>query len=131
MTTSLALPRSYNQGLELVQGRPAGRKAGLVRIHAGTTSPCIVISSGQIEVVVFWSDGTIRLDSGGSRTVSIKNLINSCLPMDRVTGWRLVQVDFNWVLQNFDRLNNKILNSIPFHDKIFMTPKEKSNARSN
>lgn len=52
----------------------------------------IVVRLHWHEIVAFYSDGRIILDSCGYKTIAVKDRINKCLP----TGMYLIQRGFKW-----------------------------------
>lgn len=94
--------RCYNQ-------RKIGNNTYLVR---GEDS--IHVRLHKTNIITFFPDGRVKLNSGGWRTVTTKARINEFMS----TGWYLQQKNYDWFLQRYDGTQPRA----EFEDGIVLHP---------
>lgn len=73
--------------------RKIGNNTWLIR-----DADAIHVKLHNTDIITFFSDGRVKLNSGGRRTSTTKNRINEFMS----TGWYLQQKNFDWFLQRYD-----------------------------
>lgn len=86
MAKTFRAPATDYQGLKDFLGYRRIRKIGnntyLEQVHRDDPSLLqgIAVRLHDTQILVFWEDGTIKLDSGGWKTPTTKHRLNGCLP---------------------------------------------------
>jgi hypothetical protein len=97
---------NYKEANELLQGRcreqrKLANNTYLIRLTTqkrlknglyGEPKPCFAIRLHNTDIIKFFPDGTIELNSSGWRTATTKNRMNKYLPAEI----DVFQKDFNW-----------------------------------
>jgi len=86
---------TYEEAKEMLKGRNSkkiGNNTYLVDLENR-----IVVRLHDTNVVTFYEDGKVKLNSGGWQTVTTKDRMNKYLPVP----WKVFQEKFEWYLWNW------------------------------
>lgn len=93
MSNMAEIPNSYEKADGLLQGRCKFRRKVANNTYLERRDHGIGLLLHSTDVVTFYPNGDMKLDSGGWRTVTTKDRINQAL-----SGWRLWQENGQWTI---------------------------------
>lgn len=109
-------PRSYDfEGWNAVLGNRESMKiANNTRLERASNGEAITIRLHGTQIVTYWRNGAIVVNSGGYRSTTTKGRMNIVLPQ----RFGIFQKDYNWFVQVGDFANGF---NVPFEDGMNLT----------